>query len=607
MINFDKLTLVVNDKYAFVGIERRNGELQFCLPKCFKEHLSLLQNFDDRRDLFFLFYKIFDRFQAICIENGYLDKNPKQKTSDRDGVIRIAQGSEVSTDNQEEEENIFYSKLDLFTGILNAYDEPKILSLAYRLGKSEVLDHSQSHKFLHKAIFLENGAAYIDEMNLPRQQVQFESTDIVEMYCYLLCEINQQLDQEVIPEIQSLSDRFSHKHIEAGYSLFDENSYEWVMDILKDALEVIHHNTPLKDADYWDFYEAIELFLYGELRQTNNGEVWGINNFYSVWESMCLTYFLKTTPSSNILYLDDKWVSGKLVEDWKKEPKKIDLLNAFKFNEIELFPDIVIINDPHPEEKVTYSLIKDSWNDYGYSTFTHLRYNQIKVFDIYEKKVVKIDREERYKERYEDPIECLQRYYHKSNNTILIDKPFPENVYSFWLVHDRTIENKEWHQMNYFNHIFYIAFKKGLFKSDEFINKFIEPLKEKYLFKNSLIRDAGTNEELSSQFNSFLSGIKERLNYSIDVIDLKYSDIKYYLKPENQEDIKTKDVRKQFVYEYLLQKNETIIFLKSNIVSKFILPGYKQHETLKYHPEFMAGYIRLMTLNFEIVARHYFS
>ncbi len=613
MIDFHKLELVVNDTYSFVGIERRNGKLRFCLPKCFKEHLSSLQNFDEIRDLFFLFYKIFDTFKAICIEKGYLDANSAMKTSDRDGVIRITKGSEVSTDNQEKEENIFYSKLDLFSGILNAYDEPKILSLAYRLGKSEVLDHSQSHKFLHRAIFLPNGAAYIDYMNLPRQQVQFESTDIVEMYCYLLCEIKHQLDQEVVPEIQSLSDRFIHKHIEAGYSLFEEQSYEWVMDVLKDALEVIHHNTPLKDADYWDFYEAIELFLYGELRQTNEGEVWGINNFHSVWESMCLTCFMKTTTTSNILYLDYSVVSEKLIKDWKKERKEIDLSHCFHFNKTKLIPDMVIFKNLLAHHEFTYLLTRKrkadgitDWNDWHYSTYFKLKDDSAP----YEIKVCYIPDQEKDKHS----IEYLQIHYERTNDEILIKKPFPNNFYSFWPLNKRMITIKELHKMYYFNHIFYIAFTKGLVKPGEFLNKFIHPLKKHDIFSISLLRNgtslAFNDKEITSEFNCFLSEIKKILSYSIKVIDIKYSDIEYYLNPENQEDIKTKSVRKQFIYEYLLQKNmENISFPSDylNIVSQFILPGYRQNETLKYHPEFMAGYIRLMTLDFETVAGHYFS
>jgi len=149
--------------------------------------------------------------------------------------------------------------LNIIGDLLDAYDEPKILSLAYRLGKSDRFDVSQIHKYLHQAIYLPNNAAYVDQMLLPRKVVKFESTDIVAMYCYLFCEVKQQLKEDIKSEIESLAERFKEKYLRHGDSIFDEESYKQVLDILKDTLESIDHHTPIKDADYWQYYEAIEL------------------------------------------------------------------------------------------------------------------------------------------------------------------------------------------------------------------------------------------------------------------------------------------------------------------------------------------------------------
>ena len=45
MINFQSLKLVVNDTYSFVGIEKRDEQLLFCLPKGFNDQLSELETF----------------------------------------------------------------------------------------------------------------------------------------------------------------------------------------------------------------------------------------------------------------------------------------------------------------------------------------------------------------------------------------------------------------------------------------------------------------------------------------------------------------------------------------------------------------------------------
>ena len=200
--------------------------------------------------MFFLFYKIINTFKKICIDKGYIKEDSEFGTQDRDGVINSSGGSEIQAD-QDDTENIFYSKLDIIGRLLNAYDEPKILALAYRLGKSDKFDVSQIHRYLHQAVYLYNHAAYVDQMVLPRRVLQFESTDIVTMYCYLFCEIKLQLGEIVSAEITALAERFKQHYLGAEDSLFHEQYYEQVLDILKEALEKIDHNTPIKDADYF--------------------------------------------------------------------------------------------------------------------------------------------------------------------------------------------------------------------------------------------------------------------------------------------------------------------------------------------------------------------
>jgi len=56
--------------------------------------------------------------------------------------------------------------------------------------------------------------------------------------------------------------------------------FERVINILKEALDTIDQRTPLKDADYDQFYDAIEQFLYGNWQCADDGEIWGINNFF---------------------------------------------------------------------------------------------------------------------------------------------------------------------------------------------------------------------------------------------------------------------------------------------------------------------------------------
>jgi len=611
MINFNSLKLRVPDNYSFVGIQKQDDELYFYLPKGFDDRLSELDTFVGKRDLFFLLYKILRTFKEICIEKGYTEDNSDLATQDRDGVINSHWGSEIE-DDEDESENIFYSKLDIITHFLNAYDEPKILALAYRLGKSNKFDVSQIHRYLHQAVYLPNHAAYVDEMLLPRRVMQFESTDIVTMYCYLFCEIKQQLGEVVNPEITALAERFHQHHLRVQDSLFDEQSYEQVLDILKDALETIDYNTPIKDADYWQYYEAIKLFLYGNWHKTENGEIWGIKNFHSVWESMCLTYIVQRTDASLLFYLDDRYLSSRTVERAKSSAKLIDLSKTFNINGSLLKPDAIVLTlIPHKiNGEKTYKVSADNWDDHSYKTTIN------GIIDIHE-----LARVGYIGQGYDHTIKKLQEFYKiDSKGRMTIDAPLPPDFYSFWEI-SFPLDSESLDKMYYFNHFFYLSIKKQIMDWDRFNKEILQPLgilsgpfyqgPRSDVFNTSLFRYKDV-EWMREQFNNFIQKLLNQNECFCEIIDIKYLDIKYFRDPNKIEEIKRRSVRKQFVYEHLLQKT----LEKSNdqynnlsIRSSFWLPSYlpDDSELLQDSSTFMDGYIKLKNVNFKLLAETYFA
>ncbi|MBL1209868.1 hypothetical protein [Geminocystis sp. GBBB08] len=452
MINFNSLQLLVNNNYSFVGIDKQEYNLRFCLPKGFNSQKSKLDNFNSKRDLFFLFYKIFTTFKSICLEKGYLDNNSRQLTNDRDGVVKTKIGSNIEDDG-EDNENIFYSKIDILGKLLDAYNEPKILSFASRLGKSDKFDLSKIHKYLHQGVYLLNNAIYVDQMLLPKKVVQFESTDIVTMYCYLFCEIKQQLKEIINPKIISLGEDFRERYLNSQDSLFDENTYESVLNLLKDALETIDNYTPIKDADYWEYYEATELFLYGDLNQAEEGEIWGINNFHTVWESMCLTYLAENNNLSYLLHCDTQYLSLRIIDKLKTSEKVIDIDNVFKINGVCLNPDAILFSSINSDfiQQTTYEIFITDWDNYDYKT--QFRYDN--GFKTYKKgKSIFINIAYFGQEKYIYTAQKLGKIYPNRDNTYLvIDSPLPKNFYSFWEVPE-IIDDKCLNLMSYFNHFF---------------------------------------------------------------------------------------------------------------------------------------------------------
>ncbi|AGF50355.1 sll0710 [Synechocystis sp. PCC 6803] len=309
MWNFSQLNLKTNSD--FVGIKSEPDGYAFYLPKGFDNFIDKYQNaatsedtdkFNKVRDSFFLMYRTLRKFDRDNENNSRVTRKDAKNKKNQDQVNLSTGG--ISLDYKEASECILYSKLSMIERILEAYDDLALNSIEKKARRSEEIDYSKIYKYLDRAIYLNNGAIYIDVMNLPRSMISHESTDIVDLYCFILDEIIQQLQEDVLDhiydrsqDIQFLSQRFRDHYLTINHSLFDQDTFEETLSICKEALDNIDRNTHYKDADYWGLYEAIEIFLYGGLNPNlDDGDFWGIQGeqgFDYVWEDMCQTYFFK--------------------------------------------------------------------------------------------------------------------------------------------------------------------------------------------------------------------------------------------------------------------------------------------------------------------------
>ncbi len=107
-----------------------------------------------------------------------------------------------------------------------------------------------------------------------------------------------------LQDILFFAQQFRDDYLTINQSIFDKDTFSETIVILKEALDNIDKNTYYKDPDYWQLYEAIEIFLYGEINPNqSDGDFWGIRGFSMLWEDMCNTFFFKTCHSK-ILYAD---------------------------------------------------------------------------------------------------------------------------------------------------------------------------------------------------------------------------------------------------------------------------------------------------------------
>lgn len=261
---------------AFVGLRRaQDGTRTFCLPYGFEDFPE--SDSEAVNKLFFQLFKTFRAFHA---------SQERWCNPERDGSLQQEHGFSLVT--KDEEPVTLYSKIHMLEAILDGYDELRIFLIVNRHRRTERIDYSQIHRYLHEAVYLDEDVAYIDEMVLPRPVLTFSITDLVQMFCFIYTEIKRALLETLSYEVEAQAHIFKERHLYPDSLLFaDVEAHTRTIQLLKEKLYEIDRQTAYKDADYWHFYHAIEIFLYGELEPDADGIYWGITNFSPIWEDMC--------------------------------------------------------------------------------------------------------------------------------------------------------------------------------------------------------------------------------------------------------------------------------------------------------------------------------
>lgn len=301
MFNFKELLLDKrNDETTdpFVGIRKNeNGDMVFRLPVGFDNFPE--GDFNAIKQLFFRMYRTFKKFESDN-KSLFQDVKPKEKDNIQTG------GNSYQFKDKDDNEVLLYSKITVIENLLETYQDLALDVIERRAGRNEEIDFSKIDNYLHKAVYLpDNDVIYLDEMDLARQTLQYESANLVELFCFIVSELQQELEQDIDIRVQELANKFREQNLTHEQSLFNEETFEITMSHLKELLDNIDRNTTYKDDDYWQLYEGIETFLYGEIDMKNthpDGIFWGISKFSKIWEDMCHTYAFKNY--SDICYAD---------------------------------------------------------------------------------------------------------------------------------------------------------------------------------------------------------------------------------------------------------------------------------------------------------------
>ncbi|MDQ6962681.1 MAG: hypothetical protein Q9M28_09185 [Mariprofundaceae bacterium] len=312
MIDFDNLkrqlaTEVNVVPNSFVGI---SGKV-FCLPIGMEEKEV---NYENNKCDFFSLYKVLRKYTKKLSDC----QKKNQSTADRDGAGNSPLKNTFMIEKEDGDEEVVYTRFSGIDGVLDGFDDLRLFALRERLCTTDDIDYSTIDRYLDKAIYLPDGTAHVDQMQLVKPRLAYHTTDLVRMYCYVYCDIKSELkeDDSISSEILAEAENFREHHLDPSDSLFNEN-YESTLEQLREQLERIDQQTAFKDDNYWHFYEALEALFYEQSRNAgDDGVHWGINNFCFVWEDMCQEKVAQD-ESFKVLYAD-RLGGVEDVGDWQK-------------------------------------------------------------------------------------------------------------------------------------------------------------------------------------------------------------------------------------------------------------------------------------------------
>lgn len=278
-----ELTIVHRDDRnrsdSFVGVCRgADGKPQFVLPYGFDDFPVAEPSAVSR--MFFGLYRALRYYRRV---------QSRYRSSEQDGSLQDEGGFRIET--KEGETAALYSSIPMLEAVIEGYDELRIASILYRQRRTERIDYSQIHRYLHEAVFLDDHTAFIDEMVLPNPVLTLDATALVQMFCFVYGEIKRALGESVAPEVTAQAGAFKSRHLAPDSYLFEDvEGHARTIDLLKEKLYEVDRQTKFKDQDYWHFYDAVEAFLYGEPSESDDGVYWGVTSFSLIWEDMCLVW-----------------------------------------------------------------------------------------------------------------------------------------------------------------------------------------------------------------------------------------------------------------------------------------------------------------------------
>ena len=637
MIDFAKIQIVADEK-SFVGLKYNQDKLNLYLPKgcnawgewITDKQIGSSERYERAKEAFTLIFIVIQVFK---------------KTSFHNSATKIKNASAIhgnqTSDAQQEFDNEdvppqFY--LELLPSLLTEFDNLAIAGLRHRLVRTERFDAKLASKQFDQALIDRNGVPFWPDMLQSKATIVVEPFELVQMYCWAFRDVQRQLhgkEAVIESEVHHLADQFALQHFPNNdVSLFDFETYELTRKTLIDRLELIKLNTAVQDDDFHLLYDTMHNFLYGgESKGKANTEVFGLNGFWMVWESMVLAKYIDSN-NYQIAALDKSIIPQPLqqkIQHLKSSEDRNErsfsavdsLAKAFEINVAgiskNLYPDLVYkhgLSIADLELNIKNSVEKKGLIEFKTNEASILDGDILKLEDIYN-----VFKNPEGKKSFRDgnAQDAFKIEISNSNNfDILIDEEVfklnPSQLFILGRLYSSSFQNLNTVRTRY------LIYQKLLFNQSSCtfspeafftlgalwetyftnINNFrnnnsnkqpdgVGYRKElagyKYILENSKNNESETGKKIES-FNTELRGLINCVGNKLKMFGLYYDSIKLtnyiidakylnsdYFKLGNNEtkaDFKQRSDRKQHVYEFCLK---TKVGDGVNVVSEYAIPG----------------------------------
>ncbi|OPA87717.1 hypothetical protein BFW86_18630 [Pseudomonas fluorescens] len=232
-------------------------------------------------------------------------------------------------------------------------DPLHLLSLCERRAQQPWNVSRQLERHLHLALYDNSGAPYLERAPGSRRETLRGSSDIVGLYC-LIAEDFYLRFLDVNPvrvwgnfsaDVQAMAANFRHRYLAANDSLYGEDPQQCLRtrQHLQYLLREINRSTSLRNSDYRRLHETLDRYLHGgRTTEQHQGQVWGVNNFWAVWESVCLHHAAGASGQESFLTCEFEHMpavlsSPELTNRWLKYRAAL-----YHHNGLERRPDLVL-------------------------------------------------------------------------------------------------------------------------------------------------------------------------------------------------------------------------------------------------------------------------